>query len=85
MTQNVSDEELDNARHEMEFCFNQIKDLEPQALQLSKGRLEAETVVQQLLNKVLTDQWNEQFKELMLKTIGAQVKYIKLLERRIGK
>jgi hypothetical protein len=85
MIPNVSDEELDNARHEVEFCFNQINDLEPQALQLSKGKLEAETVVQQLLNKMLTDQWNEQFRGLMLKTLEAQGKYIKLLERRIGK
>jgi hypothetical protein len=31
------------------------------------------------------DQWDAQFRKLLLRTIQAQVKYIELLERRIGK
>jgi hypothetical protein len=37
MSRDVLDEELDNARHEMVFCFAQIKDLEPWAQQISEG------------------------------------------------
>jgi hypothetical protein len=85
MSQDVSDAELDNARHEVELCFGQIRELEPWAHQISEGRSENETLVNKLLNKIQTDQFDAQLSGLMLKTIGAQIKYIKLLERRIGK
>ena len=85
MNSDVSDEELDNARHEVEFCYRQLPELEPWARQISEKRVGAEDTVNKLLNKMESDQWNEQFRALMLKTMGAQAKYIKLLERRIGK
>jgi hypothetical protein len=81
----VSDEELDNARHEVEFCFNQFTELAPWAQEIMVGRLKGETLSDKLLNKMETDQWDGQFGGLLLKTIGSQVKYIKLLEKRIGK
>jgi hypothetical protein len=69
----------------VEFCFNQLNDLAPQALRLSKGRLEAGTLVEQVSNKIQTDQWNEQLGALMVRIIKAETEYIKLLEKRIGK
>jgi hypothetical protein len=83
--QNVSDEELDNARHEMIFCFGQIRELEPWARQITEGRPMNDTLINGLLNNKEIDQWDAQFRGLLLKTIQAQVKYIDLLEKRIGK
>ena len=85
MSQSISDAELDNARHEVEFCFGQIRELEPWARQITEERSDNETLVDKLSNKIKTDQFDAQLSGLMLKTIGAQIKYIKLLERRIGK
>ncbi|HKI07026.1 MAG TPA: hypothetical protein VKA09_01395 [Nitrososphaeraceae archaeon] len=45
MNHSVSDAELDNARHEVEFCLNQINDLWPWALQIHQGRLTDENLV----------------------------------------
>jgi hypothetical protein len=59
--------------------------LEPWAKQITEERSGDETLVDKLLNKMQTDQWDTQFKGLLIKIIGAQVKYIKLLERRIEK
>jgi hypothetical protein len=85
MSRDVLDEELDNARHEMVFCFAQIKDLEPWAQQISEGGSLDKTFINKLLNNREIDLWDAQFRGLLLKTIQAQIKYIKLLERRIGK
>ncbi len=85
MSRDVLDEELDNARHEMVFCFAQIKDLEPWAQQISEGGSLDNTFINKLLNNREIDLWDAQFRGLLLKTIQAQIKYIKLLERRIGK
>jgi hypothetical protein len=85
MSQGVSDTELDNAKHEVEFCLGQIEELEPLAHQIDEGRSRNETLVDKLQNKIKTDQFDAQLSGLMIKTIGAQIKYIKLLERRIGR
>lgn len=85
MSRDVLDEELDNARHEMVFCFAQIKDLEPWAQQISEGGSLDKTFINKLLNSREIDLWDAQFRGLLLRTIQAQIKYIKLLERRIGK
>jgi hypothetical protein len=83
--QNASDEELDDARHEMMFCFGQIKELEPWARQITEGRSMNDTLINRLLNNREIDQCDAQFRGLLLKTIQAQVKCIDLLEKRIGK
>jgi hypothetical protein len=44
-----------------------------------------ETFVGKALNKIETERWSVQFQRLLLKTVEAQAKYIKLLERRIEK
>jgi hypothetical protein len=44
-----------------------------------------DTLINGLLNNKEIDQWDAQFRGLLLKTIQAQVKYIDLLEKRIGK
>jgi hypothetical protein len=53
--------------------------------QTREGRSMDETFVNKVLNKIETDRWSVQFQRLLLKTIEAQAKYIKLLERRIEK
>jgi hypothetical protein len=55
------------------------------AQQTRDGRSKDETFVDKALNKIETDRWSVQFQRFLLKTIEAQVKYIKLLERRIEK
>ena len=53
--------------------------------QTREGRSTDETFVNKFLTKIETDRWSAQFQRLLLKTIEAQAKYIKLLERRIDK
>ena len=53
--------------------------------QTREGRSMDETFVNKVLNKIDTDRWSSQSQRLFLKTIEAQAKYIKLLERRIEK
>ena len=53
--------------------------------QTHEGRSMDETFVNKVLNKIGTDRWSAQSQRLLLKTIEAQAKYIKLLERRIEK
>jgi hypothetical protein len=65
--------------------LTRLIDLAPSALRIRRGRLEADDLVSKLLNKIESDQWNEQYRELLFKILKAQGKYIKLLERRIGK
>jgi hypothetical protein len=81
----VSDEELENVRHELEFCVNQTNDLLPSVLRIGMDRLKADNFASNLVNAMETAQWNVQFRDLLLKIMLAQAKYIKLLERRIGK
>jgi hypothetical protein len=85
MSRDVLDDELENAKHDMVFCFAQIKDLEPWAQQISEGGSLDKTFINKLLNNKEIDLWDSQFRGLLLKTIHAQAKYIRLLERRIGK
>jgi hypothetical protein len=53
--------------------------------QTSDGRSMDEIFVNKVLNKIDTDRWSAQPQRLLLTTIEAQAKYIKLLERRIEK
>jgi hypothetical protein len=53
--------------------------------QTREGRSMDETFVNKVLNKIETDRGSAQSQRLLLKTIEAQAKYIKLLERRIEK
>jgi hypothetical protein len=85
MSQNVSDEELDNARQEVEFWIRQIPELEPWARQIKERRSSDGSYVSILLNEIETDRWNEQYMHVLFKIVEAQNKYIKLLEKRIGK
>jgi hypothetical protein len=82
MNRDASDEELNNARQETE---SQIKDLEPWARQITEGRSIDDAFIKRLMNNSEIDQWDIQFKGILLKTIQAQAKYIELLERKIGK
>ena len=50
MNRDASDEELDNARQEMVFCFGQIKDLEPWARQITEGRSIDDAFIERLMN-----------------------------------
>jgi hypothetical protein len=50
-----------------------------------EGRSMDEIFVNKVLNKIDTDRWSGQSQRLLLTTIEAQAKYIKLLERRIEK
>jgi hypothetical protein len=53
--------------------------------QIREGRSMDEIFVNKVLNKIDTDGWSAQSQRLLLTTIEAQAKYIKLLERRIEK
>lgn len=53
--------------------------------QTREGRSMDETFVNKVLNKIETDRESAQSQRLLLKTIEAQAKYIRLLERRIEK
>ncbi|HZA69584.1 MAG TPA: hypothetical protein VE548_07770 [Nitrososphaeraceae archaeon] len=85
MNQDVSDTELEDARHEMSYCFGQIKNLEPWARGICEDKSNDEVFSYKLMDNREIDQWDAQFRKLLLRTIQAQVKYIELLERRIGK
>jgi hypothetical protein len=67
----------------MVFCFGQIKDLEPWAR--DNRRSIDDAFIKRLMNNSEIDQWDIQFRGILLKTIQAQAKYIELLERKIGK
>jgi hypothetical protein len=83
MNQVVSDEELDKARHEVEFLMTQFPELEDWSHQIKK-RSSDENVVNAALNQIETDRSIKQYGDVLFKVIVAQSKYIKLLERRIG-
>ena len=84
MNEDVSDEELDKARHEIEFLMKQFPELEAWSRQI-KERSGEENVVNVALDEIETDRWIKQYGDVLFKVIVAQSKYIKLLERRIGK
>jgi hypothetical protein len=77
MNQDVSDDELDKARHEVEFLMTQFPELEDWSHQIKKRSTE-ENVVNVGLDQIETDRLIKQYGDV------AQSKYIKLLERRIG-
>lgn len=53
--------------------------------QIREGRSMDESFVNKVLNKIENDRWSAQFQRLLLKTVEAHAKYIKLLERKIEK
>ena len=59
----------------MVFCFGQIKDLEPWAQQITEGRSIDDAFIERLMNNSEIDQWDIQFRGILLKTIQAQAKY----------
>ena len=86
--QSVSDDELDNAKHEVEFCIRILGELEPAAQALSDTappNVTTENLSQNLFHIIAAKNWNDQFRNELMKTIGAQAKYIRLLERRTGR
>jgi hypothetical protein len=85
MSKNVSDAELDIARHEVESCVKQVLQLVPSASQIMQEASKDEIVIEELLHRRETDRWTEQYTTVFFKIIVAQKKYINLLERRIGK
>ena len=78
MNQDVSDEELDKARHEVEFLMTQFPELEDWSHQIKK-RSSDENVVNVDLNQIETDRWIKQYGDVLFKVIVAQSKYIELL------
>lgn len=85
MSREVSNEELDNARHEIEFCFDQFLELEPLMRQIVEVRTESKTLFDLYRNMVQTEQSGGRLEQIMMMTILSQYRYIKLLEKRIGK
>jgi hypothetical protein len=86
--QSDSDAALDNARHEVEFRFKQLLEMEPYAKSLA-GRKPADTTKDNLVQNILyvaeKADWDNRLGELMTKIMYAQAKYIRLLEEWIGK
>ena len=79
---------LDSARQEVEFCLRQIAEMESfaRAIQNLKTRADAtDDLIQKTFGLLETENWNNQLRDVLIKLLGAHVKYIKLLERRIGK
>jgi len=85
MSKNVSDAELDIARHDVESCVKQVLQLVPSASLIMQEASKDEIVIEELLHRRETDRWTEQYTTVFFKIIVAQKKYINLLERRIGK
>jgi hypothetical protein len=83
MNEDVSDEQLDKARHEVEFLMKQFPELETWSRQI-KERSNEENVVNVALDQMETDRWIKQYGDVLFKVIVAQSKYIKFLERRVG-
>lgn len=77
-----SDEELDKARHKVEFLMTQFPELEAWSRQI-KERSSDENVVNVALNQIETDRWVKQSGDVLFKVIVAHSKYIKLLESSI--
>jgi hypothetical protein len=83
MNEDVSDEQLDKARHEVEFLMTQFPELEAWSRKI-KERSSDENAVNVALDQMETDRLIKQYGDVLFKVIVAQSKYIKLLERRIG-
>ena len=83
MNQDVSDEQLDKARHDVEFLMTQFPELEAWSRKI-KERSSEENVIDVDLDQMETDRLIKQYGDVLFKVIVAQSKYIKLLERRTG-
>jgi len=83
MNQDVSDEQLDKARHGVEFLMTQFPELEAWSRKI-KERSSEENVIDVDLDQMETDRLIKQYGDVLFKVIVAQSKYIKLLERRTG-
>ena len=57
ISQNVSDEELDNARHEVEFCTKQFAKLIPSLIQIGQEAFKSETDYEAVRQKVKAEVW----------------------------
>jgi hypothetical protein len=83
--QSDSDGALDNAKHEVEFCINQLGELAPEIMKIAQKELTSDNAIDQFFNKVASIEWEKRYKNAVIKVAGAQAKYIRLLEKRIGK
>jgi len=70
MNQDVSDEELDRARHEVEFLMTQFPELETWSRQI-KERSSDENVVNVALDQMETDRWIKEYGDVLFKVIVA--------------
>lgn len=76
---------LDNARHEVEFCYRQLAELETSATALSDpqpAHVTNDDVFDNVFRVLRTKNWNDQFRNGLIRVAVAQAKYIKLLEGR---
>lgn len=83
-----SDPALDNARHEVEFCFKQLQETEPYAKALASRKLldtSKDNLVQNMLYIAEKADWDNILGDLMTQIVYAQANYIRHLEERIGK
>ena len=81
MSREVSNEELDNARHQMEFCFDRFIELEPLLRQIVEARTESKTLFDLYRNKVQTEQFSGPFDQILVMTIVAQVQIHKIIRK----
>jgi len=83
--QSDSDAGLDNAKHEVEFCYRQLAELETSATALSDTEphnVTRDNLIENVFQVLQTKNWNDQFRNGLIKVAVAQAKYIKLLEGR---
>jgi hypothetical protein len=81
---------IDNARREVEFCYNQIVEMLPSAKTVSDMKPSDRGddligVIQAIRYQQEATSWKDRFIDLLMKTLGAEGRYIKLLEKQIGK
>ena len=58
-----SNEELENARHQMDFCFDRFMELEPLLRQIVEARTESKTLFNLYRNKVPSRAIDEPFNQ----------------------
>jgi hypothetical protein len=86
--QSDSDAALDNAKQEVLFRYRELVELEPdeRALQNRKpADLTKDNLVQNAFYVMEKVDFDNRHRDILSKTMMAQVKYILLLEQRIGK
>jgi hypothetical protein len=83
MSRDALDEELRNARREMDLSFAQVEELEPWARQIGQSRFIDESHTETILGKIRAGQSNQQLAERLVKVIRAQANYIRLVEMRM--